>query len=177
MKSPVPMMPTPVPGVVPMNDALEVEQRAEIVRLALSWVGTPYRQWGARKGVAVDCAMLLVRCWVEAGVFQNFDPRPYPPEWHLHREEERYLNWLESLAVEVVTPRPGDIAVFRFGRCYSHAGIMISATRMVHANGNWVFCSLSDLTESQLAFYSPGLARPRKFFDVWAKLRTLEEAA
>lgn len=175
MQSPAPLMPTPLPGVLPMTTALEAAQRAEVVRLALSWVGTPYRHWGATKDIAIDCAMLLVRCWIDAGVFQEFDPRPYPPHWHLHRAEERYLHWLESLAVEVEAPQPGDIGVFRFGRCFSHAGIMITPSRLVHANGHWVFCALSDLSEAQLEYFSPGMKRPRKFFDVWGKLRQLSE--
>lgn len=177
MQSPAAILPAPRPGVLPMTSQVEAAQRGFIVDEALSWVGTPYRQWGATKGIAVDCAMLLVRCWVDAGIFEPFDPRPYPPEWHLHQGAERYLQWLETLALEKTEPEPGDIVVFRYGRCFSHAGVMISATRLVHAFADSMMCRLSDLTDGDLAEFSPGMARPRKFFSVWAKLRQLDGAA
>lgn len=159
-----------------MTDAIEAAQRAAVVREAETWVGTPYRQLGATKGVGVDCGMLLVRCWMDAGVFMPFDPRPYPPEWHLHNPEERYLRWVETVAREVETPRPGDIVLFQFGRCFSHGGIMVSDSRCVHSNAAWKFCTYGDLFEVQLAKIGTGGARPRKFFSVWQRLRLMDAA-
>jgi len=173
MDGPKPFLPGLVDGVLPMTNAKEAAQRAEIVRQAVSWVGTPYRQWGASKGNAVDCGMLLVRCWIDAGVFEEFDTRPYPPEWHLHKPEQIYLRWVETMAEEVAAPQAGDIALFQFGRCFSHGGIMVSPTRLVHANAHWKFCSYGDLFETQLALIRPGVPRPVRFFSVWAKLRQL----
>jgi hypothetical protein len=68
--------------------------------------------------------MLIVRVFVDTGLCAPFDPRPYPPDWHLHRGEERYLGFVFDRCHEVETPRPGDVAVYRFGRCYSHGGIV-----------------------------------------------------
>jgi hypothetical protein len=48
--------------------------RADLIVEARSWIGTPYRQSGATKGVGVDYAMLLVRCAIDAG---PIEPCPF----------------------------------------------------------------------------------------------------
>jgi cell wall-associated NlpC family hydrolase len=115
--------------------ASEIAQRAAIVAAACSWIGTPYHNCADVKGAGVDCGMLLVRVFVDTGLCEPFDPRPYPPDWHLHRSEEKYLGFVFDRAREVEQPRPGDVAVFKFGRCYSHAGIVAEADPLaiVHA--------------------------------------------
>jgi cell wall-associated NlpC family hydrolase len=102
----------------------EIEWRTAIVVAARSWIGTPYHNCADVKGAGVDCGMLLVRVFVDLGLAPPFDPRPYAPDWHLHRSEEKYLGFVFAHGREVEAPQPGDIAVFRFGRCYSHGGIV-----------------------------------------------------
>ena len=78
----------------------ETEDRAAFVREAMTWLGTPFRDQGDVKGTngAVDCAMLLVRSAQACGLIEPaFDPRPYPPQWHLHRDEERFLDVITRL--------------------------------------------------------------------------------
>lgn len=112
-------------------------ERQAIVDEALSWVGTPYLHANAVKGKdgGVDCAMILVAVYKKLGYApQDLDPRPYPMQWFLHRDEERFLGWLERLSKrQVGQPQPGDIALFTFGRTVSHAGIVIADDTMVHA--------------------------------------------
>lgn len=179
MESPLAILPELADETLALTPAIEEEQRARVVAEAKSWLGTPYRQHGASKGASIDCAMLLVRCWVDAGVFKPFDPRPYPPEWHMHKSEERYLGWMEALSCEVQTPRAGDIVLYRFGMCFSHGGVMISPTRLVHASAFEHDCTFSDLTDVQLARQrgrgGRTTPRPVKFFDVWAKVRQIQE--
>lgn len=158
MWSPPAIQPVYIPGD-------EAEQRAAVVREARSWIMTPYRQLGARRGVGVDCAMLLVRAWVDAGVFEEFDPRPYPPDWHLHRSEERYLAWMQTLGTEVESPQPGDIVVYKFGRCYSHSGIVSRPGMLVHSYARLDYCLETGLRDGDLNH------RPTKFFDLWEKHR------
>jgi NlpC/P60 family putative phage cell wall peptidase len=108
-----------------------------IVAEARRWLGTPYRHQGAVLGYGVDCAMILVRVYGDLGLIPSFDPRPYPTDWHLHRSEERYLGWVTKYARQVDEPEPGDVALFRFGRCLSHGGIVEAATpeiTMIHAD-------------------------------------------
>lgn len=113
----------------------ETAQRAAVVAAARDWIGTPYHHMADLKGVGVDCAMLLVRVYCDLGLVEPFDPRPYPRDWHLHRADERYLAALLARSHEVATPRPGDVALIRYGRCYSHGGVVTRAAPLtvVHA--------------------------------------------
>jgi cell wall-associated NlpC family hydrolase len=102
----------------------EPESRARVVEAARAWIGTPYHHMADLHGVGVDCAMLLVRVFCDNGLVAPFDPRPYTRDWMLHRDDERYLGFLVASAREVETPRPGDVILFRVGRCYAHGGIV-----------------------------------------------------
>lgn len=167
------MTPAFRPEALPLTPAREAAQREAVIAQARRWTGTPYRQQGDTIGAGVDCCMLLVRAWVDAGLVQPFDPRPYPPEWFLHREDERYLAWLAGIADETATPRPGDIALWRFGRCYSHSAIVLGGGRVIHAVAAHGNCTMSDMHEPWLACLDRTGTRPRpvKFFDVWARWR------
>jgi NlpC/P60 family putative phage cell wall peptidase len=109
--------------------------RAGIVAAARAWVGTPYHVCADVKGVGCDCAMLLVRVYCDLGLVAPFDPRPYSSDWHLHRSDEVYLRLLLERAHEVAAPSPGDVVLFRYGRCFSHGGIVTAAAPLtiVHA--------------------------------------------
>jgi hypothetical protein len=107
-----------------------------VVAAARAWIGTPYHNCADVKGVGVDCGMLLVRVFVDLGLVEPFDPRPYAPDWHLHRSEETYLGHLLARAKSVAEPQPGDGVLFRYGRCYSHGGIVTAAAGPVAAVGD-----------------------------------------
>jgi len=81
----------------------------------------------------VDCAMLLIEVYHRVGLLPDIDPRPYPPDWHLHRDEERYLGWIKQYCREVQTPQPGDVALFQFGRCISHGAIVVQWPEIIHS--------------------------------------------
>lgn len=175
MNSPPPVLPKLRSEMLPWTAEKEVQMRLAVCAEARTWLRTPYIQMADIKGAGIDCSMLLVRCWVDAGICEPFDPRPYPPNWHMHHSEERYLGWLNTLAVEVDEPKMGDVVVFQFGRCFSHSGILINSTSMVNA---WASkdCVISDLKEGWLTYMGKsGTLRPRKFFDVFAKLRQSQE--
>jgi NlpC/P60 family putative phage cell wall peptidase len=105
-----------------MDDA----KRVLVVQEALTWLGTPYHHHARVKGVGVDCAQLLCAVYEACGCVPHIDPGNYAHDWHLHRGEEVFLGWLEKAgAREVQVPAPGDVAVFRYGRAYSHAGIVV----------------------------------------------------
>lgn len=135
--------------------------RAAIVAEAMSWLGTPYHHHADIKGAGVDCAMLLVRVYQACGLTPlDFDPRPYSQQWHLHRSEELYLEWLQVAgAVQTHAPQAGDVAIWRFGRTYSHAAILIDSTQVVHALQESGAVTINRLTDAPLAnreckFYS-----------------------
>jgi cell wall-associated NlpC family hydrolase len=108
--------------------------RAEVVAEARSWLGTPFHHQGRVKGAGVDCAMLLAEIYERCGVVGHVDPGYYPPDWHMHRDAERYLDRLLSYAHELDRPpRAGDAAVFRFGRTFSHGAIVTEWPAVIHA--------------------------------------------
>lgn len=111
----------------------------DVVAEALSWLGTPYHHCAGIKGTGVDCAMLLLRVFQAVGVVDAaVQPDPYPPDWHMHRSEERLLTFVERYADKVADgeEQPGDVALFHVGRCIAHGGIYIGDGLMVHADLN-----------------------------------------
>ena len=109
--------------------------RSAIVAEAQTWLGTPYHHGGDVKGAGVDCVMLLVKVYQRFFLLPaTFDPRPYPMDWHLHRSGERYLAGVLDHGCPVAKPQPGDIALYRYGRAYSHAGIVTDWPTIIHAH-------------------------------------------
>ena len=108
--------------------------RAKAVEEARSWLGTPYHHHARVKGVGVDCGQLLIGVYGAIGLF---DPRTveYAHDWHLHHSEELFIGHVKSFgAHEIQTPpQPGDIAVYKFGRCFSHGAIVIGDGLVVHS--------------------------------------------
>jgi NlpC/P60 family putative phage cell wall peptidase len=93
---------------------------------ARSWIGTPWHHAGRVKGAAVDCAMLLAEVYERCGLIPHIEPAHYPPDWALHRSEELFLGWVERFARRVEgEPQPADVVLYKFGRCASHAGIVL----------------------------------------------------
>lgn len=112
---------------------MDTDTRNRVVAEASAWVGTPWHHQGRVKGVGVDCAMLLCEVYHAAGLVPFIDPRPYPRDWHYHREEERFLGWLAKYGFPVLDPKPGDIAIFKFGRCFSHGAIIVDWPLVIHS--------------------------------------------
>jgi cell wall-associated NlpC family hydrolase len=144
----------------------EPAQRTALVAEARSWIGTPYHNCADVKAAGVDCGMLLVRVAVDTGLCAPFDPRPYPPDWHLHRSEEKYLSFVFDRMHEVDKPQPGDVAVYRIGRCYSHGGIVTRSDPLtiVHA-----YAPVHRVIEEQVRCNSDlnqPLRKPR-YFSFW----------
>jgi NlpC/P60 family putative phage cell wall peptidase len=110
--------------------------RAAVVAEAESWIGTPFHHAGRVKGAGVDCLMLLAEVYERAGVVSaRIEPPFYVADWHLHRSAERYLEGLLGYTREIAgPPEPGDIALFRYGRTFSHGAIVTGWPRLVHAH-------------------------------------------
>lgn len=106
----------------------EALQRAAVLQEAGAWLGTPYRHHARVQGAGVDCAQLLVAVFSHCGLVPAVDLGNYPTDWHLHHTEERFLGWLHELGARRLPdgelPKPGDVAVFKFGLCYSHGAIV-----------------------------------------------------
>jgi cell wall-associated NlpC family hydrolase len=95
------------------------------------------------------------------------DPRPYPPQWHVHRNEEKYMEEVLRYAVEVPgppqrEPKPGDLVMFNLAKVFAHGAIITSWPRVIHAIGNNAVQEedISKNTIGKRALWTV----PRKFF-------------
>lgn len=137
----------------------EAELRAAVVDAARGWLGTPWHHMARVRGAGVDCAQLLMATYSDAGLITPFQHDPYPPDWMLHRDEERLLGIVQQYADEVDVPRPGDIVLFRFGRCFAHGGIVVEWPLVIHAYRVEREVVWGDATQGLLA------DRPVRWFD------------
>lgn len=151
----------------------EREARAKVIEEAKSWIGTPYISNGMIKGRrgGTDCAMFLVGVYGNVGLLtKEFDPRPYPAQWHVHRNEEQYTNTLLKFVKEVAgpperMPLPGDLVMFKLGRVFAHGAIIINWPNVIHAIGNDRVIS-EDISKSITG--KRALANvPQRFFSLW----------
>ena len=169
---------------------LDIEaQRRAVVEEARTWLRTPYHHMGRVKGAGVDCATLLAEVYARTGVVPALAIPFYPPDWHLHRNAERYLDFILAHAVEIdsrvaqgeadsrpspwceAKPEPGDVAMWRFGKCFSHGAIVIDWPVVIHAYAG-KGCVLEDTEKAQWLSRLAGRwreratldARPVKFF-------------
>jgi NlpC/P60 family putative phage cell wall peptidase len=139
----------------------EEQQRSAVVAEALSWLGTGYHHHARIKGVGVDCAQIVCAVFEACGLVEPIDPGYYATDWHLHRSEEVYTGWCARYATPVECPQPGDVVLFRFGRCFSHAGIVVEADTVVHAYVNSGVI-LTRFSEAPLA------GREMQAWSIWA---------
>lgn len=111
-------------------------QRERVVAEARTWLRTPYHSNARIKGIGVDCAQILLAVYEDAGLIGHTETGYYSPSWHLHRNEERYIEWMDRFCVRLprtVQPMHGDIALFKFGRCYSHGAIVVEDNLLIHS--------------------------------------------
>ena len=137
-----------------------MNQRERVVAEAESWLRTPYHHMGRIKGGGTDCLMLLAEVYKAAGVVPHIDVPFYPPDWNLHRDAERYLQGLMLYARETAgPPQSGDVAVFKFGRCFAHGAIVVCWPRLIHAwcDAGVVFADASQppLVDRQKRLFDP----------------------
>ena len=147
--------------------------RGAVVEEAETWLKTPYHHMGRIKSVGVDCLTLLAEVYEACGIIPHIELEFYPPDWNLHRDAERYLAGVMRHAVELEgrwaatecsrtwedpTPQPGDVAVFKFGRCFAHGAIITEWPSLIHS---WVGVGVlrGDAAQPPLA------GRAVRFFD------------
>jgi cell wall-associated NlpC family hydrolase len=151
----------------------EEEMRKAIVAEALSWVGTPYVSNAMIKGPkgGTDCAMILIGIYAAVGLIpKEFDPRPYPPQWHVHRNEEKYLNYVLQFVKQTKNPPerkplPGDLVMFKMNKVFAHGGVIIDWPLIIHAVGNNIVRpdDISKNTTGKRALWTV----PQMFFSYW----------
>jgi cell wall-associated NlpC family hydrolase len=142
-----------------MTDTRLAAARQAVVAEAASWLRTPYHHMGRLRGVGVDCLTLLAEVYERAGIIGHVEIPFYPPDWHLHLGVELYLGGVLDRATEIPgPPQPGDIALFKMGRCFAHGVIVIRWPQLIHAHYSAGVIG-GDATQGQLA------GRAVRFFD------------
>lgn len=107
----------------------------DIVRIARSWIGTPYVHQASVKGVGCDCLGLLRGVWRELHGTEPEEAPPYSADWAEASGEETLYKALSRHLTEI--PRaalaPGDIVLFRMARHgpAKHCGIIAAKTLLV----------------------------------------------
>jgi cell wall-associated NlpC family hydrolase len=126
-------------------------RRQAVVDAAMGWLKTPWHHHARVKGAGVDCAQYPIAVYAEAGHIEEFDTGDYPPDWMLHRSEERFLEFVQRYAEQVDAPLPGDLVVYLVGRCFSHGAIVLDWPHIIHASNRDRMVCLADGTQGWLA--------------------------
>jgi cell wall-associated NlpC family hydrolase len=144
---------------------MDTDTRRRILEEAHSWIGTPYWHKGRIKGLAVDCGMLIYEIYNP--IYGPFPPPPdYPADWAMHADREIMLDFIAPFTREVKQPVAAGIAVFQFGRCYSHMAICTGGVRdwFIHSFGR---NQIGSVKLDRVSFFKQknGKLRKVKFFE------------
>ncbi len=139
----------------------------EVVRLARAWIGTPYHHQASARGVGADCLGLIRGVWRDLYGQDAEAPPAYSRDWAEASGRETLLiaarRHLREIGIGDAAP--GDVLVFRLrtGAMAKHAGIMASATTMIHATED---CAAAEIALGRwwrrriaAAFAFPGTVR------------------
>lgn len=111
----------------------------ELIRIARSWMGTPYIHQQATKGAGCDCIGLL------RGVFKEYTGNtvpipPYSADWAESNPEETMYNLVRTYIrqIPIIELAPGDMALFRMTPkgAAKHCGLISEVngkTTIIHA--------------------------------------------
>ena len=109
-------------------------QRQAVIAEARTWLRTPHHNGACIKGHGVDCGWLPLAVYHECGLMPKVDPGRYSPQFMLHRDEEWYLQIADRHGKRIAgPPLPGDFALYKIGRIFSHGAIVIEWPRIIHA--------------------------------------------
>ena len=110
---------------------------ALIVTEAMSWLGTPYRHQGSRKGVGCDCLGLVLGVWRAVYGSEPEHPGPYAADWAEAGGKDLLIDAARRHCLEKDADNisNGNLILFRW-RAHlpaKHAGIMVGPSRFIHA--------------------------------------------
>lgn len=149
-------------------DDTEKAERERVVAVARTWLRTPYHDCAHVKGSGVDCAYLLKCVFEEAGIESPIDIPAYSPQWFLHRSEELYMDRVleRSVQIEEAAAQPGDLVLYKFGRCFAHGAIIVDPgwPAIIHAYKQAGCVTTGIGTQTALAWEGVGRPRERRFY-------------
>ena len=93
----------------------------------------PYRHRGVTMR-GCDCTGLLIGILNNMGLLKNYKLRKYKFDWNLHAGAiPIILDEILQYGDIVDTKEPGDVLVFRFGKCDAHCGIHVGNNQFIHS--------------------------------------------
>jgi NlpC/P60 family putative phage cell wall peptidase len=99
-----------------------------VVRLARSWIGTPYLHQASCRGAGADCLGLVRGIWRELHGDEPEAIPPYTPDWSETDRVERLLHAAARhlVVVSLDAAKTGDVLVLRMvdGSVAKHMGIL-----------------------------------------------------
>lgn len=118
-------------------DASSLLDPRRVIVEAVSWIGTPYRHQGSRKGVGCDCLGLVRGIWRGLYSEEPERPEPYAPDWAEAGGEDRLLEAARRYLIDAgeAAPAAGRVLIFRWRTHMpaKHAGIALDESRFIHA--------------------------------------------
>ncbi len=118
--------------------------RARIVDVARSYLGTPYRHQGARRGIGCDCLGLVLAIWRDIHGQAPDHPMDYAADWAETGAGEPLLDAARRHCAENTGRgwQAGDLLIFRFSPhvCAKHVGIAATSGSMIHARERHAVC-------------------------------------
>lgn len=138
-------------------------RRQEAVIEAQRWIGTPFRMNAAIRGVGVDCGRFLVEVYRTVGVEVGEELPLLSRQWHLHTQDNTYIEIIQRHCTPVPEPIPGGIAMFRLSRHsnrpYSHSALVVSWPRVIHVHWSsgveWADATKAPLDRLPVLFFDP----------------------
>jgi NlpC/P60 family putative phage cell wall peptidase len=104
---------------------------------AKTWLGTPYRHQGFRKGVGCDCLGLIRGIWREVYGTEPELPGPYTADWAETAGHDKLLEAARRHCIErnIEQALAGDLLVFRWRAHHAakHLGILMTKDTFLHA--------------------------------------------
>jgi NlpC/P60 family putative phage cell wall peptidase len=102
--------------------------RADVVRLARTWIGTPYHHQAACRGAGADCIGLVRGVWRELYGAEPEAAPGYSADWAEASGIETLIEAARRHMTEIPPreARTGDVAIFRYrpGLPAKHTGIL-----------------------------------------------------
>lgn len=112
-------------------------QRASVVSAASAWLGTPFLHDAEIRGIGVDCAHLIKAVYAQLGLMPDITFPKYSVDWwrHTSKPEQFIVETADKYfdAILASEAQAGDWFVVKFGRAWSHCGILISSKRAICA--------------------------------------------
>lgn len=136
--------------------------RQNIIDEAMSWLRTPWHHRACVKSAGVDCVFLIVGVYNAVGLthISDADIPYYSRDIMMHRNEETVLGSIVKYGIEVTKPARGDVAIWKFGRIFSHAAIIVDWPIIIHAHRQEGMVLLGDASKGEL------VGREVKFFSL-----------